>query len=133
MLRNTLILPADNPNLAAKLLRDAIADLDVTLMLVFGVAEPAGEVVQVADQLANKTPTAGGGNLRRVVWVHDPAALEATNEFKGLFARIRQETGGPLPLVAVLNFHDQVRGVIRPGERTNPTALELLYVQGLAR
>jgi len=130
MLRNTLILPADDPQLTAKLLHDAIADLDVVLMLVFGTSDLARHIVDNADQLANKTRLETGGNLRRVVWVHDPKALAEVEEFGKLFNDILAEAGGQLPLVAVLNFHDRVMGAIRPGEPTNPTALELLFFRG---
>jgi hypothetical protein len=130
MLRNTLILPADNAQLAAKLLRDAIADLDVVLMLVLGTSDSAERAVGFADQLSNKTRLETGGNLRRVVWVHDPQALAQREEFRKLFTDILDESGGQLPLVAVLNFHDLVKGAIEPGEPANPTALELMFLRG---
>jgi hypothetical protein len=66
-----------------------------------------------------------------VVWVHDPQALAQREEFRKLFKDILDEAGGQLPLVAVLNFHDRLKGAIRPGEPTNPTALELMFARGL--
>ena len=50
MLKNTLVLPDGDSKLAAKLLQEAIDDLDVVLMLIFGTDPPAEEgVVRVRD------------------------------------------------------------------------------------
>lgn len=130
MLRNTLILPADDVRLAAHLLRAAIADLDVVLMLIFGTGPAVLQIVEFADQLANKTRMDVGGNLRRVVWITDADALEGTGEFRQLFADIRAKASGALPVAAVLNFHDKVMAVIATNQLADPIKLELLFLEG---
>ena len=130
MLRNTLILPADDPQRAARLLHQAIDALDVVLMLIFGSSDEVEQIVQFADQLANKTKMDLGVNLRRVVWIADAGALEATGEFGQLFADMRAKTGGALPLAAVLNFHDKVMAVIAVGQLADPIKLERLFLEG---
>jgi hypothetical protein len=130
VLRNTLILPADNVRLAAQLLHDAIGDLDVVLMLIFGTGPDVTQIVVFADQLANKTRMDVGGNLRRVVWIADAAALEGTGEFPQLFADIRAKARGALPLAAVLNFHDKVMAAIAVDQLADPIKLELLFLEG---
>jgi hypothetical protein len=130
MLRNTLILPVESPELAGRLLRDAVADLDVVLMLVFGTGASVEQVVTWADQLANKTQLPGGGNLRRVVWLRNGDALAGLDGLRPLFADLKQEGEGQLPLAAVLDFHDQVKGAIVAGQPTDPIKLELLFLKG---
>ena len=71
MLENTLILPETDARFAAELLAEAVEDLDVVLMLVFGKDETAKQIVRWADLLCSKTSVGPGTNLRKVVWIRD--------------------------------------------------------------
>jgi hypothetical protein len=122
MLRNTLILPVDEA-LADQLLQRAIEDLDVVLMIILGNSERIMQLVTWADQLANKTATAAGNNLRRVVWIRQPETVAAK------LAHIFGEQ--PLPTVAVLNFHDEVRErLVDDGQNLSPITLERAFLRG---
>lgn len=120
MLRNTLILPADDDALAARLLRDAIDDLDVVLLLVFGDDAVAQRCVGFGDQLANRTT--GAYNLRRVVWVRTLGP-----EVSALLA---PSLVGALPRAAVLDFHDRVCEMLPDERAVDPVALELAFLTG---
>jgi hypothetical protein len=122
MLRNTLILPEDK-NLAIKLLDDAIADLGVVLMLVIGNTERITQLVTWADQLCDKTATAQGNNVRRVIWIRDPSTLGS---------RLRKLLGTTAtPTVAVLNFHDEVKErLVDDSKSITPVTLELAFLKG---
>ncbi|HEY0159539.1 MAG TPA: hypothetical protein VGF28_19790 [Thermoanaerobaculia bacterium] len=122
MLRNTLILPLDEA-LAAQLLQSAVEDLDVVLMLILGESERVMQLVEWADQLANKTSTASGNNLRRVVWIRQPDTIAA--RLAGILG------DQPLPTVAVLNFHDEVRErLVDDGQNITPITLERAFLRG---
>jgi hypothetical protein len=121
MLKNTLILPTDDDAQAAKLLRDAINDLDVILMLVFGTGATIDQIVTWADQLCNKT-NVGGVMVRRVVWVK--AAGAAVGQV------LTPIVGGAPPMVAVLGFHDDVKATIATGGAVDPVILEQAFLQG---
>lgn len=124
MLRNTLILPETDASLAARNLKDAIDALDVILMLVFGKASQAQQIVEWADRLCEKTRTAGGATVRKVVWIrNDPVPAPIRNVLSGIIK------GAP-PLVAVLNFHDELRGTMAAGNTIDPVRLELLFLRG---
>jgi hypothetical protein len=124
MLKHTLILPDTNARLSARLLREAVDALDVILMLVFGKGPEAEQIVRWADQLCAKTETASGVNVRRVVWIRDASRRAVRDILDPLVG------AGDLPSVAVLNFHDQLKGSIAPGESVNPIKLELLFAKG---
>lgn len=122
MLRNTLILPVDEA-LANQLLDRAIEDLDVVLMFILGNSERIMQLVTWADQLANKTATAAGTNLRRVVWIRQPETVAA--KLASIFGE------QPLPTVAVLNFHDEVRErLVDDGQNITPITLERAFLRG---
>lgn len=123
MLKNTLILPENDGPLAARLLAAAIADLDVVLMLVFGKDASVEQVVEWADQLCNKTRVSETYNVRRVVWIMNPAANEIQEILKPLL-------GAKEPVVAVLNFHDKVAGSFQDISKVNPLRLELEFAKG---
>lgn len=122
MLSNTLILPESDARLAKQLLRDAIDNLDVVLMLVIGKDGHAPQIVEWADKLARKTRTPDG-NLRRVVWIRD---LSATSMKK----TVREIVGDPLPRVAVLNFFDSLKATLHDSDRIEPIELELAFLKG---
>src|SRR6266853_1229636 len=103
MLKNTLILPAGDDALAATLLRNAINDLDVILMLVFGTGANIEQIITWADQLCNKT-NAGGVMVRRVVWI-----TSATGAVAAILTPI---AGAASPMVAVLGFHGDLKASI---------------------
>jgi hypothetical protein len=125
MLKNTLILPTVNPELAARLLRQAIDDLDVILMLVFGVGADVEQIVAWADQLCNKS-NFGMGNFRRVVWI--PELGQPVREILApIFSAASVEA---LPLVAVLNFHDVLKATLSGQDTIGPIVLEKAFLQG---
>lgn len=123
MLRNTLILPENDSVLAAKLLRTAIADLDVVLMIVCGQGDEVEQVVVWADQLCNKTRVNDNFNVRRVVWVLNPA----TDDIQAV---LRPIVGEKAPIVSVLNFHDKVVGSLSDIRKISPLRLELEFAKG---
>lgn len=123
MLKNTLILPEKAGPLAGRLLGAAIADLDVTLMLIFGRGPKIEQIVNWADQLCNKTRVTETSNMRRVVWVMDSDPDEVQ-------AIIKPILGGKNPIVAVLNFHDKLSGTIDDVNAINPLKLELEFAKG---
>ncbi len=127
MLSNTLILPESDARLAVRLLADAIDDLDVVLMLIFGRDERAERIVHWADQLANKTKIGDTHNLRHVIWVRrDDSVL--------LGEKLAEIVGpGDLPSVAVLDFHDKLRHRIEPDAPVDPLTLELAFLEGHRR
>jgi hypothetical protein len=125
MLKNTLILPTDDPDLAARLLRQAIDDLDVILMLVFGTGADVEQIVAWADQLCNKS-NFGIGNFRRVVWIPDLG-----QPVRDVLAPIFTAAGvGALPRVAVLNFHDVLKATLTDQDPIGPIVLEKAFLQG---
>jgi hypothetical protein len=122
MLRNTLILPDDGA-VARRLFAAAVTDLDVVLMLIIGADERTEQLVNWADQLANKTLSVDGTNLRRVVWIRDPGPVGET--LAAIFG------DDPLPTVAVLNFHDEVRERLADdGQNIGPITLERAFLRG---
>jgi hypothetical protein len=125
MLKNTLILPTDDPELAARLLQQAIDDLDVILMLVFGMGADVEQIVAWADQLCNKS-NFGIGNFRRVVWIPD-LSQPVRDVLAPIFVAAGVETE---PLVAVLNFHDVLKASLTPQDAIGPIVLEKVFLQG---
>lgn len=121
MLRNTLILPLGDADLAARLFNDALEDLDVVLMIIIGEGDRIEQLVGWADQLANKT-MALSANVRRVVWIRDPQVVAAP-----LAALLGSD---PLPTVAVLNFHDQVKERLADDGQIGPLMLERSFLRG---
>ena len=124
MLRHTLVLPESDARLAAKMLQQAIEALDVVLLLIFGKDDDAERAVQWADQLAARTQVEGGQNLRRVVWLRDTGSV-AQQQVLGSV-----QLAEPLPRMAILNFHDRVRGRIEKGQNFDPLKIELLFLSG---
>jgi len=126
MIRNTLILPEGDAALAARLLQEAIDDLHVVTMLVFGRDRRSERIVRWADQLCEKTRIAERFNLRRVVWIRKPGV-------KPLRAILDPLLGaGSTPAVAVLDFHDRVRAVLENAGEIDPLALEKAFLEGHA-
>jgi len=123
MLKNTLILPRDDDQLAAYLLGHAINDLTVVLMLVIDPQRKAQQIVEWADLLCEKTRT-GSGNMRRVVWIMDPA----TPKIREILAHILG--AGNQPFVAVLNFYDQVKAGLGYNDHIDPIVLEKAFLAG---
>lgn len=127
MLRNTLILPETDARHAARLLRDAVDDLEVVLMLVFGKDDRAKQVVGLADRLCRGMRVEQGTELRRVVWIRRTDAASIREVLNSLLEEER------LPLVAVLDFFDEVRGTLPPDAEPTPIDLERLFLQGHKR
>jgi hypothetical protein len=129
MLRHTLILPESDAKLAGEMLRDALDDLDVVLMLVIGKGTDAAEVARIeqivdwADRLCNKTQIDATTNLRRVVWVRKPEVAPVKKILDPLL-------GAAPPLIAVLNFHDEVRGKLTLGQKISPLTMEVEFAKG---
>lgn len=123
MLKNTLILPEGDSALAAKLLGEAIADLDVILMLILGKGEKFEQIVRWADQLCNKTRVSDAYNMRRVVWIRDASADEVKSVLEPILA-------GKSPAVAVLNFYDKLVESLLDIEKLNPLKLEIAFSKG---
>ena len=123
MLKNTLILPENDGVLAAKLLQEAIDDLDVVLMLVFGKDERIQTVVEWADKLCNKTRIDETYNVRHVVWIMNPKQKEVTGILKPIL-------GDKSPIIAVLNFHDKLSGSIDDSAKINPLKLAIEFAKG---
>ena len=122
MLKFTLILPTDDDEQAEKLLKDAIDDLNVILMLIIS---GDSQWVEWADQLAAK----GAGNalrsaFRRVVWIRQAGPRVAACLVKCLEGRNPPATG-----VMALNFHDKVCAVLQPNE-IEPLSLEEAFIKG---
>ncbi len=123
MLKNTLIVPETDARLAARLVQEAIDTLDIVLMFVFGKDDQAKQTVEWADQLCNKTRISDTFNIRKVIWIRNaaPATLRTVlNSFLG---------DKPVPRVAALNFHDQLKGTIPEGGEIDPIKLEMLFVE----
>ena len=124
MLKHTLILPdkAADGALAVQLLGDAINSLDVVLMLVLGKGKSIGDIVDWADQLCAKTQVQGG-NLRRVVWIREPAVAQVDAVLTPILGKKR-------PIVAVLDFHDQLKKSLDQLADIDPIELELAFLEG---
>jgi len=121
MLKHTLILPTGDPNLAARLLREAVEDLTVVPMLIFGQGPEAEQCVNWADQLASRTT---GESFRRVVWIRESpsqgvAAVLST--LKGL---------SPTAVLAVVNFHQNVKAQFTSWAGLGPIELEAAFMKG---
>ena len=71
-LNNTIILPGDNPELSAKLLRSLIEKQDVVTVVIFGRDAVAESAVQVADVRASALVA---GIVRKVAWMQDTTML----------------------------------------------------------
>lgn len=123
MLKYTLILPDGDAELAGRLLRDSIDDLDVVLMLVFGTDGPAEQVVEWADKLCNKGVYAEGKSRRHAVWVRKPGVKPVREVLQKIFP-------GELPFVAVLNFYDEVRATLQRADKIDPIVLERAFLKG---
>lgn len=126
MLKNTLILPVDDPDLAAQQLGAAIGDLHVVLMLVFGKGAEIEQIIDWADQLADKGDF-GLGNLRRVVWIREREAGPVGETIRGIKGA---ETIDEDTVVAVLNFHDVIKVTLRQGDVIDPIELEIAFAAG---
>jgi hypothetical protein len=130
MLRNTLTLPTDDPNLAAQQLRTAISDLSVVPMLVLGTGAEVEQIVDWADQLCDKTDF-GTGNLRHVIWIRQPDVEPVHGVLHNEIQKAAETFGqGNPPLVLVLNFHTAVKAVLREGDVIDPLELELAFAAG---
>jgi hypothetical protein len=130
MLRHTLILPETDVRYAARLFRDAIDALDTVLMLAFGKDDRSKQIVAWADRLADKTGavatlvgTTMVFNPRHVVWIRDPDPASLREVLTPIL-------GPELPRVAVLNFHDVLKGRLEEQDTIDPVALELLFAKG---
>ncbi len=123
MLKNTLILPDGDAKLAGRMLQDAIDDLDVVLMLIFGTADPAEKVVKWADKLCDKGRFAEDKSLRRAVWIRKPGVKPVTDVLKKILP------DAP-PFVAVLNFHDEVKATLNREDKITPILLEKAFLKG---
>jgi hypothetical protein len=123
MLKNTLILPENDGPLAASLLKGAIDDFDVVLMLVFGKGDKIQTIVEWADKLCNKTRVNETYNVRRVVWIMNPEQKEVAVILKPIL-------GEKSPIVAVLNFHDKLSGSLDDIAKITPLKLELEFAKG---
>jgi hypothetical protein len=122
MLRNTLILPSTDAELASRLLNDAVEALDVVLMLILGDGPRIEQLVAWADQLANRTAV-GDSNVRRVVWIRDPQTV--ADQLAALLG------SDPLPTVAVMNFHDDIKDrLVDDGQSIGPLMLERAFLRG---
>ena len=124
MLKNTLILPESDARLASTMLQEAIDRLDVILMLIFGKGEDVLRIVEWADQLCEKTRISETATVRRIVWIRNIQPLSIQAVLDSLI-----DVAAP-PRVAVLNFHDQLRGTLAVGETARPLQLERLFLKG---
>ena len=122
MLKNTLILPDNNDALAGKLLTDAIANLNVILMLVLGDSD-LQQIVDWADQLCEKTKLSNGANVRHVVWVQNP-------QLPSVKIILSPILGATLPVVAVLNFYDKLMATLDDPSEIDPIELEEAFLKG---
>lgn len=122
MLSRTLILPENDSRLSHRMLREAIDDLEVVLMLVIGKDDRAKQIVEWADKLAKKTATPDG-NLRSVVWIRELSSATMKNAVTDL-------AGTPLPRVVVLNFFDKVAKTLMDKDVIDPLELELAFLEG---
>src|ERR1700758_1018704 len=125
MLKNTLILPGDDGQ-AAQLLRDAINDLKVILMIIVG---PQTQWVNWADQLADKGSGNGlAGSFRHVVWIQTPPGAQVSAVLQGLTPSQQAQ----VPSVVVLNFADFVCDTIGPADQASvdPMRLEEAFLKG---
>ena len=127
---NMLVLDDEDPVLAAQLFREVLDIRDITTMLVFGNGPDAQRAATLADQLAFRGLLGDGTSFRRVVWVLDATALSEVDSLRELFAAIVARADGLLPLAAVLDTRDRVRGAIKAGHPFDALALENLYLQG---
>lgn len=121
MLKHTLILPAGDPKLAARLLREALEDLAVVPMLIFGKGAEAEQCVKWADQLSSR-PT--GKSYRRVIWIRENPPQEVAavlSTLKGL---------SPTVVLAVVNFHQNVKAEFTSWTGLGPIELEAAFMKG---
>lgn len=129
MYRHTLVLPETDPDWSAAALEHLLRDFRLITMMVFGASGRAPEVVGWADMLAEReqVPAPGGGVtfVRHVVWVRDPSAAA----LQPIIGPVLAAT--PIPLVAVLNFGDQLRARIDAGPVT-VLDLENAFLRGHA-
>jgi len=125
MLKNTLILPGDDGQ-AAQLLREAINDLSVILMIIVG---PQKQWVDWADQLADKGSGNGvSGSFRHVVWIQAQPGAQLSAVLQALTPPQQVQ----VPSIVVLNFHDVVCDSIGPNDQASvdPMRLEEAFLKG---
>lgn len=121
MLKHTLILPTGDPKLAARLLGEALEDLAVVPMLIFGKGAEAEQCVKWADQLASRT---SGASFRRVIWIRENPSQEVAavlGTLKGL---------SPAAVLAVVNFHQDVKAEFTSWAGLDPIELEAAFMKG---
>ena len=123
MYKNTLILTESDAKLAAEMLRKAIDDLNVVLMLVIGKDAKTKQIVDWADKLADKGRITGDYNLRQVVWIRKPDVAPVREILDAIL-------GEPRVVVAVLNFHDKVVATLNESDTIDPLTLEGLFLKG---
>jgi len=124
MLRNTLVLPENDPQWSAGSLRAAIDELTVILMLVFGTDSRAQQAVTWADMLAERGRLPNGQNIRHVVWVRNPGEPLLRNILDPMLSGRRDLTA------AVLNFHDELRAAVAASDPLTPITLESAFLKG---
>jgi hypothetical protein len=125
-----LVLDDEDPGLAAQLFQEVLDIRDITTMLVFGTGPDAQRAATLADQLSFRGLLGDGSSFRRVIWVLDATALSQVDSLRELFAAIVAQADGLLPLAAVLDTKDRVRGAIKAGSRFDALELEKLFLQG---
>ena len=123
MYKNTLILTESDAKLAAEMLRKAIDDLNVVLMLVIGKDATTKQIVDWADKLADKGRITNDYNLRQVVWIRKPEVAPVREILDAIL-------GERTPVVAVLNFHDQLASSLDATDLIEPLTLEGAFLKG---
>ncbi len=124
ILKHTLILPDGDSKLAAKLLDEAIKDLDYVLMLVFGHDGDQEEYVRWADKLAARAKVTEEECLRHVVWVRKPHVAAV----RTVLDEVLEE--GDDPLIVVLSFHDEEKARFMEGDKVTPVRLLNAFAKG---
>ena len=127
---NMLVLDDEDPGLAATLFKEVLDIRDITTMLVFGTGPDAQRAATLADQLSFRGLLGDGTSFRRVIWVLDATALSQIDSLRELFAAIVAQADGVLPLAAVLDTKDRVRGAIKAGSPFDALELERLFLRG---
>ena len=127
MLSNTLILPESDAQLAGQLLRGAIDDLNVVLMLVIGKDDigtlSIEKIVEWADTLCNKAQVVATNNRRHVVWIRKPDVQPVKDVLDPIL-------GSERPLIVVLNFYDVVKGKLLATDKITPLTMDLQFAKG---
>lgn len=119
-LDRTVIIPADDPTLASKLLCSLIYDEDCIVAVVFGDTGESRDAVVKADRRAGVVQAGFG---RKVAWVRDSASVKKVTD--GLLPKTDLQTA----LAISISLDNTIADTIRKGEQVDFLRIEQLFTR----